>query len=63
MSTIGLVTILAPGTCDVTAAQAGDATYVAAASVTRTITIKAGLPGIPHLMSASPEDSSLIVAY
>ncbi|MEY4157837.1 MAG: hypothetical protein RL743_332, partial [Actinomycetota bacterium] len=63
VSAIGLVTILAPGTCDVTAAQAGDSTYAAAASVTRTITIKAGLPGIPHLMSASPEDSSLIVAY
>ena len=63
VSATGLVTILVPGTCDVTASQAGDATYAGAVPVTRTISIKAGLPGIPHLMSTSPEDSSIIVAY
>ncbi|MBU3704109.1 MAG: hypothetical protein FGM42_07025 [Ilumatobacteraceae bacterium] len=63
ISTAGLVTILAPGTCDITASQGGDTAYAAAASVTRTLIVRAGLPGVPHLMSASPSDSSINTSY
>ena len=63
VSSTGLVTILTPGTCDITASQAGNATFAAAASVTRTLIIRAGLPGVPHLMSASPSDSSIVISY
>jgi outer membrane protein OmpA-like peptidoglycan-associated protein len=63
VSSTGLTTLLAPGTCDVTASSAADSKYGAAAAVTRTIVVRAGLPGVPHLMSASPSDSSIIVAY
>ncbi len=63
VSSTGLTTLLAPGTCDVTATSAADSKYGAAAAVTRTIVVRAGLPGVPHLMSASPSDSSIIVAY
>ncbi len=63
VSAAGVVSVAAPGACDITVSQSGDASYAPAASVTRTLIVKAGLPGVPHLMSASPSDSTIVVAY
>ncbi|MDP1806093.1 MAG: hypothetical protein Q8K72_13060, partial [Acidimicrobiales bacterium] len=46
------VTILGPGTCSITANQAGDATYNAAPAVTRNVTIAKASPTISALASA-----------
>ncbi|MFM9133441.1 MAG: YDG domain-containing protein, partial [Actinomycetota bacterium] len=63
VSTDGVVAPGAIGTCTVTASQAGDQTYAAAAPVSRTVTVTAALPGAPHISSVSAGDSTITVGY
>ena len=57
------MTIVAPGTCDITVTQAGDNVYTPASPVTKTLVVRAGLPGVPHLMSAAPADGIVVASY
>jgi outer membrane protein OmpA-like peptidoglycan-associated protein len=63
VSTLGVVTILAVGTCEVTAAQVGDAQYAAASPVTRAFQVVAALASAPHLASASAGDQAITIAF
>jgi outer membrane protein OmpA-like peptidoglycan-associated protein/predicted RNA-binding protein with TRAM domain len=63
VSTLGVVTILAVGTCEVVAAQSGDAQYAAASSVTRAFQVVASLPSAPHIGSASAGDQAITVSF
>ncbi|MFM5904280.1 MAG: beta strand repeat-containing protein, partial [Microbacteriaceae bacterium] len=56
----GVVTGVAAGTCSITASQAGDSTYAAATSVTRTFTV---IPKAPVISTASLADGTISSAY
>ncbi|MGA1566470.1 MAG: invasin domain 3-containing protein [Ilumatobacteraceae bacterium] len=63
VSSLGVVTILAVGTCEVVASQAGDAQYAAASSVTRAFQVVPALATAPTLTSASPGSQAITVAF
>ncbi|MFM8871304.1 MAG: YDG domain-containing protein [Actinomycetota bacterium] len=59
----GLVTIAALGTCSVAVSQAGDAVYSAAATITRDIEVIADVPSAPKITSVSGGDAMVTVGY
>ena len=59
----GLITFLTVGTCSLRATQPGDATFSAASSVSRTVTVLPGLPSAPHISSISAGDGAVTVGY
>jgi outer membrane protein OmpA-like peptidoglycan-associated protein len=59
----GLITFLSVGTCSLRATQTGDATFSAASSVSRTVTVLPGLPSAPHISSISAGDGTVTVGY
>jgi outer membrane protein OmpA-like peptidoglycan-associated protein len=59
----GLITFLTIGTCSLRATQSGDATFSAASSVSRTVTVLPGLPSAPHISSISAGDGAVTVGY
>jgi outer membrane protein OmpA-like peptidoglycan-associated protein len=63
ITSAGTIVVSSAGTCDITATQPGDTTYAAASPVTRSLVVRAGLPGIPHLMAVGAGDSKLTVSY
>ncbi len=63
VSSLGVVTILAVGTCEVVASQAGDSQYAAASSVTRAFQMVPALATAPTLASASPGSQAITVAF
>jgi outer membrane protein OmpA-like peptidoglycan-associated protein len=62
-SSSGLITFLTVGTCSLRATQPGDATFSAASSVSRTVTVLPGLPSAPHISSISAGDGAVTVGY
>jgi outer membrane protein OmpA-like peptidoglycan-associated protein len=63
VSSLGVVTINAVGTCEVVASQAGNATYAAASQVTRAFQVLVALPGAPTLRSASASSQAITVGF
>jgi outer membrane protein OmpA-like peptidoglycan-associated protein len=59
----GLITFLSVGNCTLNASQPGDSTFAAASTVSRVVTILAGLPSAPHVSSISAGDGSVTVGY
>jgi len=53
ITTGGVVHLVAPGTCAIVADQAGNASYAAADSVTRSFTVTGGVPSAPRILSSS----------
>jgi outer membrane protein OmpA-like peptidoglycan-associated protein len=60
---LGVVTILAVGTCEVVAAQSGNAQYAVASSVTRAFQVVASLSSAPRIGSASAGDQAITVSF
>ncbi|NDI02298.1 MAG: fibronectin type III domain-containing protein, partial [Actinobacteria bacterium] len=63
VSELGVVSVLAVGTCAVTAEQAGNDQYAEASSVTRTFQIAPALPTSPTLASASASAQAITIAF
>ena len=63
VSDFGVVSVLAVGTCAVTAEQAGNDQYAEASSVTRTFQVIPALPTSPTLASASASAQAITVAF
>ena len=63
VSSLGVVTIAAVGTCEVVAAQSGDDQYAAASPVTRAFRVEPALPTAPTLTSASASSQSITVGF
>ncbi|MCF8536937.1 MAG: fibronectin type III domain-containing protein [Candidatus Nanopelagicales bacterium] len=61
VSSLGVVTVLAVGTCEVTASQAGDAQYAAASDVSRAFQVVPALATAPRLTSASASSQAITV--
>jgi len=61
VSSLGVVTILAVGTCEVVASQSGDSQYAAASSVTRAFQVVPALATAPFLTSASASSQAITV--
>nr|WP_304598782.1 fibronectin type III domain-containing protein [Geobacter sp. FeAm09] len=59
----GALTFLTTGTCTINAAQAGNAAYVAAATVTWSFNVAAVVPGAPTIGSASAGDTLASVTF
>jgi hypothetical protein len=59
----GVVTILAVGNCQITAAQSGNSQYDAAVSVSRTFAVNAIVPSAPFLTSVSAGNASATVSF
>ncbi|MBD9477644.1 fibronectin type III domain-containing protein [Pseudoxanthomonas sp. PXM02] len=52
ITSVGVVTFVATGTCTINADQAGNGSYLAATQVTRSFTVNAVLPGAPTIGAA-----------
>lgn len=63
VSSLGVVTVLAVGTCEVVASQAGDAQYAAASDVSRAFQVVPALATAPTLTSASASSQSITVGF
>jgi outer membrane protein OmpA-like peptidoglycan-associated protein len=63
ISSIGIVSIASVGACTIETLQAGDSTFAAASTVTRTITVLPSLPTAPHITSISSGDSTVTVGF
>ena len=63
VSSGGVVSILAVGTCEVVASQAGDAQYAAASSVSRAFQVLPALATAPTLTSASASSQAITVGF
>jgi hypothetical protein len=63
VSTSGVVTILAVGNCQVTAAQSGNSQYDSAVSVSRTFAVNAIVPSAPFITSVSAGNASATVSF
>ena len=63
VSTLGVVTILAVGTCEVTASAAAFDQFAAASPVTRAFQVLVALPTAPRLTSASASSQAITVAF
>ena len=63
VSSLGVVSVLAVGTCEVTASQVGDSQFAAASDVTRTFLITLAVATAPTLASASAGSQAITVAF
>jgi hypothetical protein len=63
VSSGGVVTILAVGNCQVTAAQSGNSQYDSALSVSRTFAVNAIVPSAPFLTSVSAGNTNATVSF
>ena len=63
VSSEGVVTVLAVGTCSVTAVQGGDARYNPAPPVTTAYSIVPVVPGTPYITSVAPGDGAVTVGF
>lgn len=59
----GLLTFVAAGTCTINADQAGNASYLPAAQVSRSFTVNAVVPGAPTIGTATAGDTQASVAF
>lgn len=62
-SSTGVVDLLDVGDCTITAASAADSSYAAAPDVTRTFTVRAVVPTVTSLTSASFGDGRITVGF
>ncbi|MCM2294816.1 hypothetical protein NAC44_21075, partial [Allorhizobium sp. BGMRC 0089] len=53
----GLLTFISTGSCTINADQAGNASYLAASTVSQTFTVNAVVPGAPGIGSATAGDA------
>ncbi|CAB4604641.1 unannotated protein [freshwater metagenome] len=63
ISSIGIVSILAVGSCTIEVSQAGDSVFSAASTIARTFTVQPALPSAPHIASVSAGDGTVTVGY
>jgi hypothetical protein len=63
VSNIGIVSILAVGSCTIEVSQTGDSVFSAASTIARTITVQPALPSAPHIASISAGDGTVTVGY
>jgi outer membrane protein OmpA-like peptidoglycan-associated protein len=63
VSELGVVTIIAVGTCEAVASQLGNGQYAAASPVTRAFQIMPALPTAPTLTSASASSQAITVGF
>lgn len=63
VSSLGVVTILAVGTCEVVASSASFDQYAAASDVTRAFQVVAALPTAPTLTSASASSQAITLSF
>ena len=63
ISNIGIVSILAIGSCTIEVSQAGDSVFSAASPISRTILVQPALPSAPHISSISAGDGTVTVGY
>lgn len=63
VSSGGVVTILAVGTCSVNADQSGNSQYAAASQVTRSFVVNPALASAPALSSASASSQAITVGF
>jgi len=61
VSSLGVVTVLAVGTCEVTASQAGDSQYAAASDVSRAFQVVPAKATAPTITSASASSQAITV--
>jgi len=59
----GALTFVTTGTCTINADQAGNSTYLAALTVTRSFTVNAVVPGAPTIGTATAGDTQASVAF
>lgn len=59
----GVLTPVAVGSCTINADQVGNASYLAAATVSQTFAIAATVPGVPSAVVATAADASASVAF
>ncbi|MFC3068576.1 cadherin-like beta sandwich domain-containing protein [Phenylobacterium soli] len=59
----GVVTFLTAGNCTINADQAGNGTYAAATTVSRTVTVFPVAPGAPTIGAVTPGDTQASVAF
>lgn len=59
----GTLTFVAAGTCTINADQSGDDDYAAAATVSRTFTVNAVVPGTPTGVTATAGDTQASIAF
>ena len=58
-----VVTFVSGGTCSITANQAGNVDFLAAASVTQSFTVSASAPAAPTIGSGTPGNNTATVAF
>ncbi|MBB5048945.1 hypothetical protein HNR60_003716 [Rhodopseudomonas rhenobacensis] len=63
ISTGGTLTFVTAGTCTINADQAGDASYQAAPTVTRSLAVNAVVPGAPTIGTATAGDAQATVTF
>ena len=61
--TSGIVSILGPGECVITASSPGTGSYADAPEVTRSFTVSAVAPGVPSLDSVSGDDGTMTIGF
>lgn len=59
----GVLTFVTSGTCTIDTDQAGDATYAAASTVSRSFTVNAVVPGAPTIGTATAGNTEVVVAF
>jgi len=59
----GIVHLVAPGPCTITARQAGDASYAAADSVTKSFPVTAAVPSAPRILSSSAGTGAATLSF
>jgi uncharacterized protein YhjY with autotransporter beta-barrel domain len=59
----GALTFVTAGTCTVNADQAGNGSYIAATTVSRSFTVNAVVPGAPTIGTATPANQQASVAF
>jgi predicted outer membrane repeat protein len=63
ITTGGTLTFVTAGTCTINADQAGNASFLAAPTVSRSFTVNAVAPGAPTIGAATPGNASATVAF
>ncbi|MGI1969456.1 putative Ig domain-containing protein, partial [Shewanella baltica] len=63
ISSGGLLNFVSVGTCTINADQAGDSSYLAATTVSRSFSISAVVPGVPTAASATAGDTQASVTF
>ncbi|PTA49088.1 hypothetical protein C9I43_15610 [Shewanella morhuae] len=63
ITSVGVLTFVSEGTCTIDADQAGNGSYLAATTVTRSFTVNATAPGAPTIGTATAGDTKATVTF